>query len=100
MHPDLNDFTHFSNHIRLRVLHEVPELPLKPDRHVTADSIYILILDVAASLRHLVRDDVPHVVVGFLTAILKITFVNLPVLEILAESKGTATLFTKQVLIF
>ena len=86
MHPDLNDFTHFSNHIRLRVLHEVPELPLKPDRHVTADSIYILILDVAASLRHLVRDGVPHIEIRFFTAVLKVTLINLPVLEIFTES--------------
>ena len=100
MHSDFYLSTHFSNHIRLWILHEVPELPLKPDRHVTTDSVDVLSFDVCTSLRHLVRDDVPHVVVGFLTAILKITFVNLPVLEILAESKGTATLFTKQVIIF
>ena len=97
MRSDFYFSTHFSNPIRLRILHEVPELPLKPDRHVTADSVDVLSFDVGASLRHLVRDDVPHVEVRFLTAVLEITFVNLPVLEILTESKGTATLFTIQV---
>ena len=82
----LHIYTRFSNHIRLRVLHEVPELPLKPDRHVTADSVDVHILDVAASLRHLVRDDVPHVEMCFLTAVLKVTLINLPVLEIFTES--------------
>ena len=94
----LNVSTHFSNHIRLRILHEVPQLSLKPDRHVTADSVDVLRFDVVASLGHLVRDDVSHVVVRFLTAVLKVTFVNLPVLEILTESKGTAAFFMKQVL--
>ena len=78
--------THFSNPIRFRILHEVPELPLKPDRPVTADSVDVLSFDVGTSLRHLVRDDVPHVEIRFFTAVLKVTLINLPVLEIFTES--------------